>query len=350
MQSNETESRDVLDDAPIFTIPAGTGERWLRSDRARLASLMTPDQGRYLVDLYYQIQEFRKALGNQRGTLEKAHEPHQVLDWGFGEMGYLEVRIRQLMETYTDVEPTGMGRWAKGQVGVGPVLSAGLLIYIDITQAPTVGHIWRLFGLDPTRVWHSRKDADRIVAETMDGNRYVDADQLAEIGRRADRNVMFLEKWGAVYSKSPTGRLTPDAVAKAVARRPFNMSAKVLCYKLGESFVKVSNNPDAFFGHIYKERKCLEQERNLEGRFAAQAAEILRTKTIGKDTEAYKWYADGKLPPAHIHARARRVAVKIFLSCWHEEAYRRYYHREPPLPYPLAKLPGHTHKISAPEA
>ena len=61
---------------------------------------------------------------------------------------------------------------------------------------------------------------------------------------------------------------------------------------------------------------------NEEGKFADQAANILETKNIGKDTVAYKSYSQGKLPKAHITARAMRWTEKIFLSHLFEEMYR----------------------------
>ena len=40
-------------------------------------------------------------------------------------------------------------------------------------------------------------------------------------------------------------------------RRPWNAELKVLCWKLGDSFVKVSNKEGALYGRIYRERKAL---------------------------------------------------------------------------------------------
>ena len=45
--------------------------------------------------------------------------------------------------------------------------------------------------------------------------------------------------------------------------------------------------------------------------------------------------------------RAKRYAVKLFLSHWFEEAYRTHYGTEPPKPYPIARL-GHAHQVGGP--
>ena len=72
--------------------------------------------------------------------------------------------------------------------------------------------------------------------------------------------------------------------------------------------------------------------------------DILTKKKIGKDTDAYKAYSIGKLPPAHLHARATRYAVKLFLAHLHEVMYVQHHGRKPPLPYAIGIL-GHAHKI-----
>jgi hypothetical protein len=106
----------------------------------------------------------------------------------------------------------------------------------------------------------------------------------------------------------------------------------------------VSGNEDAVYGKVYTKRKLSEIEKNDALEFSDQAATALTKKRIGKDTEAYKHYIKGKLPPAHIHARAKRYAVKLFLSHYHETAYIMQFGEKPPLPYPIAIL-GHAHKI-----
>ena len=93
------------------------------------------------------------------------------------------------------------------------MIAAGLEAHIDITRAPTVGHIWRYAGLDPTCEWRKGE------------------------------------------------------------KRPWNASLKTLCWKIGESFVKVSGKEKSLYGRLWKERKELEEKRNAAGEFADQAAE-----------------------------------------------------------------------------
>jgi len=126
--------------------------------------------------------------------------------------------------------------------------------------------------------------------------------------------------------------------------RPWNANLKTLMYLAGESFVKVSNKDGALYGNLYKQKKAIEIQKNEAGEFADQAKKKLEDNKIGKDTDAYKCYAEGKLPPAHIHARARRYAVKIFLSHLFDKMYRAHYNEAPPKPFAQAIL-GHVHMI-----
>jgi len=258
----------------------------LTRDLRNAAVTLTDREARYLVDLYYMVQEDRKRSGSQVRSMGE-DEPHQLLSWVFGSMETLEHDIQRALDRYGDA--TTQGLWAKSICGIGPVITAGLLANIDITKAPTVGHIWRFAGLDPTVKWEKGK------------------------------------------------------------KRPWNASLKVLCWKVGESFVKVSNNEKDVYGHIWAARKELEEQRNAAGDFRDQAAAVLAAKKIGHDTEAYKHYSQGLLPPAHIHARAKRYAVKLFLASLHEVWYFRQYGVLPPKPYALEHM-GHVHWFMAPNA
>lgn len=256
-------------------------ERLDRDLRESMDSLSV-EEARFLVQTYYTMQDYRIRSAAQAGQLVKADKSHQAITWLATQNHTLESRVKQLLDRWTDAQP--MGRWAKSITGIGPVISAGLLAYIDITKAPTVGHIWRYAGLDPTC---QRKKGEKL-------------------------------------------RYNPDL--------------KVLCYKTGESFVKQQARDTDVYGKLYLERKAYESAHNEAGAYKEQAATILVTHKFVRETQTRAIYESGKLPPAHLHARARRWVVKLFLSHWHGEAYRQHFGTEPPLPYPIAIL-GHAHLV-----
>jgi hypothetical protein len=257
-------------------------------DLRTAAATLSDDEARYLVDAYYTMQDDRKRAYAQQRTLDGAipkAEPSAVIGWLAEQSETLENQIKNTLDRYTIAHP--MGSWMRGVVGIGPVISAGLLAHIDIEKAPTVGHIWQCAGIagDGQKPWEK-------------------------------------------------GKL-----------RPFNAKLKTLCWKAGQSFMKFSGRNDCYYGTVYRDRKALEVANNTAGLFAAQAA--VKVAKVAKTTDAYKFYSIGQLPPAHVDARARRYAVKLFLAHLHDAWYRQHFGKAPPLPYPIAIL-GHAHHIKAP--
>ena len=256
----------------------------LSKDVRDAALLIERDEARNLVSTYYGLQKFRLSLRNQERQLVKAEKPHGVVTHFAGELATLEKNMVSVLDKYSYT--TEVGEWSRSVLGIGPVIAAGLVAHIDITKAPTVGHIWRFAGLDPTVTWGKGE------------------------------------------------------------KRPWNADLKVLCWKIGDSFVKVSGRPDAFYGKIYRERKEYEVTRDATGYNAETAARTLESKKF-KDVATRKIYESGHLPPGRLDLRARRYATKLFLAHWHEVAYKAEFGKEPPLPYPIAHL-GHAHKIEVP--
>jgi hypothetical protein len=257
----------------------------LSRDLKMAAKTLTTAEARYLVDAYYQLQRDRIRASHQVSQAEKGGEPHLVIQWLQTNTSTLERNIKSALDTYTSAQPAGA--WAKSIVGIGPVIAAGLLAHIDITRAPTVGHIWRFAGLDPTQTWEKS------------------------------------------------------------TKRPWNAELKRLCWLIGESFTKVSANENDFYGKLYVERKKQEIAKNEALAFADQATKSLTTKKWRPDTATKACYEKGMLPPARIHLRAQRYAVKLFLAHYHHVCFWLHYHEAPPKPYVLAHL-GHAHMIQVP--
>lgn len=258
----------------------------LTRDLREAAKTLNDDEARYLVDAYYMMQENRIRADGQVRAMGESAEPNSVIHWLSDQNSVLESQIKGALDRYTASHP--MGEWMRSVKGIGPVISAGMLAHIDIHKAPTAGHIWRYAGLDPTSKWEKGQ------------------------------------------------------------RRPWNAQLKTLCWKAGESFVKVSGDESAYYGQVYVARKQYEIARNESGGNAETAQQILAEKKFRADTDARKHLESGKLPPAQIHARAKRYAVKLFLSHLHDIWFRKEFGVAPPLPYPIASL-GHTNFIEPPQ-
>jgi hypothetical protein len=312
----------------------------LTKDLKDAARTLKPDEARFLVDYYYLAQAQRIRSANQVRALHDSGEPHALVSWVEAQTGTLERQVRQALDVYSDASITG--RWSKGVRGIAEVIAAGLLAHIDITKAPTSGPIWRFMGMDPTIKWLGKEGAAKLIAEKWQKGLTPEENlvQLAtSLGRRSDSLLR--------QATNKDGKVTKATVEAAFARRPWNADLKVLGYHIGESFVKVSNHPDAFYGHLWRQRKEIEVRHNEEGRFRDEAVRVLATKRIGKTTAAYAAYSQGKLPPDHVHARAKRWVVKLFMSHWQQVRYREHFGRNAPNPYVLDIL-GHTDRIQVP--
>jgi hypothetical protein len=328
--------------------------RRLSRDLKKAASTLSHDEARYLVDAYYQMQDDRKRSDSQARALSESGEPHEVLAWLGGNTSMIERNIKGALGVYASSHT--VGEWSQTILGIGDVLSAGLLAHIDITKAATVGNIWRYAGLDPTSVWLGTKRATETVEFVMQltGRKKVNADdvgscvKLLEAKDGVHVNAAKLLTWATTDPR--TGEIKPltkASLIKALAKRPHSAPLKVLCWKIGESFVKVKGNPKSFYGAMFSERWVYEQTRNDAGELADQAKRKLEDFNIGKNTDAYKAYSVGRLPKAHILARAKRWTVKLFLAHWHHVAYESHHGTPPPKPYVLTHL-NHAHEITAP--
>lgn len=388
-----------IDLIPVDLIPV----RLLRRDLAEMAKGLGPHEIRFLVDYYYQQQENRKGAANQMRSAQEHGEAHAMVRWLADlELG-LENQIKTVLDEWTmRHDPIGISRWARSNVGIGPVIAAGLAAHIDIEKTQSISKLWRFAGQDPTHQWHgtaagrdlvraafevegepgaavwwlaeaTHRHPTRLWAEldvdlpTRDSAIQVVAD-LAGVSTNEVRDDLFAqrplevdnainfacEELGIeardVYTTLYAGqKLDRNKLVALLARRPWNARLKVLCWKAGESFVKFSNHPGCFYGHIYAARKAEEIERNLRGEFAEQAREVLDRKRIGEDTEARKAYQEGRLPAAHIHARAKRYTVKVFLSHYWLVLYQLTHGQPAPRPWILQHGgPEHEHEIPIP--
>jgi hypothetical protein len=120
------------------------------------------------------------------------------------------------------------------------------------------------------------------------------------------------------------------------------------CWKIGDSFCKFHNHPGCVYGQYYAARKQLEVERNAAGRFRDQAEKTLANRAL-KDKATRAIYEAGQLPAGRLELRARRVAVKLFLSHYWEVAYCEHYRERPRTAYILMKEPEvHRHYLAPP--
>lgn len=290
-----------------------------KEDKAALENLPI-EEARTLVDNYYQIQELRKRLGNQisaveRNTDKSTSDNLLTTRYLFNNYFKLEKEIKKALDIFTSAQP--VGAWLKEIKGIGPVISAGLLAYLDITKAPKPSCFWQYSGLNiGNRPWYSKEEAQGFIKQAkkyMAENEFTDRDQyITYLASISKTNVMLLEE-----------KKTDLELAKVISMPPYNRNLKTLLWKAGQSFLKVCNR-GSLYGRLIQERKVYEITKNEKLEYADQAATALKRKTF-TNKKVKEIYEAGKLPPGHIEQRCENHAVKIFVShLWEAMYYDKY--------------------------
>jgi hypothetical protein len=251
-----------------------------------MAGTLEVSHARTLVDSYYQIQEVRKAVSNQVTASTKGVDegPTAAIAHVAAQTARVETQIKTLLGRWAESHPAG--EWALSQIGIGPVLAAGLLAHIDFERAHTAGAVWRFAGLDPTLVWNKGQ------------------------------------------------------------KRPYNARLKVLAWKISDSMVKLSGRKELpFYAGLYVQRKRYELERDERGGNEETAAETLEVRNI-RDAETRRVYESGHLPAGRLDLRARRYASKLLLAHFWQVG-REAAGLEAPRPYAV-EHGGHAHVIEVP--
>jgi hypothetical protein len=206
-----------------------------------------------IVEVFYDCQDLRIAHANK----ERTEPPSPLVQWlDFWLKAGEKVIHSKLAEWIEGEESPAECKWAYEQIGIGPIIAGGLSAHIDVVKAQNISSVWKFAGLAPG------------------------------------------------YDRKIKG-----------VKLAYNSRLKVLCWKMGESFVKVSGKEGATYGRLYAQFKAIEIQRNEHGQYAEAAQrELERKKFKAEDSVTKKRLLAGKLSDAHLHARAKRRAVKIFLS------------------------------------
>lgn len=212
---------------------------------------LAPEDIAHCVELYYDAQRLRIIHANKQRTEGKS----PLKDWFFLWLTMGEKVVYSKLKYWVEHCDNPECIWAYNQVGVGPVIASGLASMIDVNRLGRISALWLIAGQAPGK----------------------------------DRKVKGQ-------------KLT------------YNPRLKVLMFKLGECFVKVSGNEKAYYGKVYKQFKQIEIDKNESGKYAEAAAKELASKKFRDDTETKARLLEGKLSDGHLHSRAKRKTVKMFLS------------------------------------
>lgn len=309
---------------------------------------VTEPELKFLVDTYYQLQQHRIGMENQIRSIVQGYGEGKInpaIVWVKESFKNDETQIKKMLHEYAKGTP--VGRWLLDINGIGPVYAAALISYFDITRVNHQTQFWSYAGLnDNNNPWLGTAGAKKEIASLKEEfpdlakAKEIPDEVIYSICHKTHRTFANVVK-GA---KNNSGIITWTSLEKYLAKPPYNKDVKTLMWKIGQNFTKISYKEESLYGRLYRERKAYEVEKNLNGDYADQAAAALEKYNIGKDTDAYKAYSEGRLPDAHINRRAQRVAVKIFISHLFEAMWYHEYHEEPEKPYVLQYL-GHSDYI-----
>jgi hypothetical protein len=329
----------------------------LSRDIKQAALKLGDAEARFLVDAYYIMQDGRKRSSSQERTLNENDEPNLILSWLADQSSVLETQIKNALDLYTKNHL--MGSWMREIYGIGPVISAGLLAHIYMGR-------W-------CQTCHGRNEKDCAKRQR---------NKELKLPKHSYTEEISCPTAGHIWQFAGIAGDGQRVWVKG-SRRPFNAKLKTLQWKVGQSFMKFSNDEKCIYGRHYRNQKLIYIKRNDAGGFTQRASEL--ATRVKKTTDAWAWYigrypagasstyentglglaaipkqkakvdylssvklqpAEGlpMLPPGHVDGMARRWAVKIFLSHLHAAWYEKQFNEPPPAPYPVAIL-GHAHQI-----
>lgn len=311
-------------------------------------------QVRLILDNYYATQQHRMNIKNQIRVVEQGFDKVQEGDtpaiaWLVKDVENRENQIKKMIAEYVKTVP--VCRWAMAIKGIGPVFAANLWSYIDMSKCRHANQFLSYAGLNDNNVpWLGKEKAKEIVDEAYEyfglkSSDPVTDDVLLRVAIASGRTGLHTVKKNFLKRKGNNTKTETDKLIliNYMAMPPYNIDLKKMCYLIGESFCKVSNR-GSLYGQIYKERKALETMKNDRGDYKEQAEQLLREKNYSKGTDTYKFLSQGKLSPGHINERAKRYAVKIFLTHFFECCWIYTHHTKPPVLYVIEHL-GHVDYI-----
>ena len=242
-ECDQTDAERVMDEE-IDSAPTGQEIGEIRDDLSTATIRLTKDlrdasermgeqEARILVDIFETTQRDRIRQGNRISALAKAGEPNSVLVHFAAIQRTMEAQIGGALNRYVEKQP--LGAWMMYQIGVGPLLAARLLAFVDWDAANTPSRVWAFAGLVPGLVWEKGQ------------------------------------------------------------KRPWNARLKRVCFLLGESFVKTQTREGVFYGKHFHDRKAKHWVQNHSGKNRARALEL--AEGVGKTTDAHHWYI-GYVTPA----------------------------------------------------
>lgn len=119
---------------------------------------ITTKELEYLIERYYQVQKHRIAMGNEVFQLEQEGSNPVTLNYYGQRFKEVEDEIAKTIEKA--IKNHEMYDWLKQIKGIGPILGAALVAFIDIERAEHASSVWKYCGLAPDQKREKGKKLD----------------------------------------------------------------------------------------------------------------------------------------------------------------------------------------------
>lgn len=338
--------------ASIELIQAEKLSKDLKKEIVKLGNV-SRSEIRTLVNTFYQIQGSRVKIREQiraieqgrSGSIKISKEDNSggnvvLLEYVLRQFAVIEISLKASLKLIVLSRPEG--RWLYEILGIGEVLAAGLLGYLDIEKAQYATNFQSFAGLnDNKRQWLGKK-AYKIVDDIIGTDKKITMDHVTRIAAATQWPIEYLQRHGYNEAKK---RWIKDDLKKCCARVPYNAALKTHMWKVARSFMYIQNKPGSLYGRLLAQKTADLIAENEQLKFKDYCDEKLATVNYGKNTKTYQAYTQGKLPDAQIHNRAFRWVEGIFLSHLFEEMYRVHYDKIPPRYYVFEHMEGHHNEI-----
>lgn len=355
----------------------------LSTDLRRAASRLTPTEAKILCRMFDQTQRARIRFQNQIAAAERDGSPASVLNHFYGIQIALEGQIAAAMKKFGESQP--LTQWMTAQTGVGPLIAVRLFAIVDWNGAWNPSAIHRFAGLDPSLEWGKGQkrpwnaDLKRLmyllgesfVKNQTRKNAYY-PDWFARQKKLTwERNIAGSFKSRALELSSKFDKNTAAyhwhigkvSAAKAQIVAKGKWPAEIAPWEpLSDYVLMGSRSIDEILAMKTLAKTPLKklEQKEKDGKLTKAEGEAWRLLVILPESRRELLIAEAKnlpsaedylaaipdglpmLPPAHIHAMARRWTVKLFISHAWEVAQNLLPEgeRKDVKPYAIAKL-GH---------
>ncbi len=171
--------------------------------------------------------------------------------------------------------------------------------------------------MDPSSVWLGKDKAAKLVnkhiATGLEGMPLIAAVAL-ELHRKAE----YVERdciHNATFAKRK--HWTNEDLRKVAALCPYNRTMKVVCWKIGNQFNMLRNDPESFYGHQLSIRHAELDALNAAGGLKSKADQALADNRY-TNADVLKTLKSGRMPDGWVFGTAKRIVVKTFLFHYYQ--------------------------------